>query len=230
MKRAAPGTFPTYKAAKKQFRKTDKSPKRRAVPQSQKLESKHFDTALAFTIDATAEIPATGQLCFVQTGDTLTNRDGAVIQVTSLQLRGTAIAVPAAAANLATVAYLYVILDRMANGAVATVTGTPRTDILTGANITTAMGFVPNQHRFKVLKKIRLIFNAQAGVTTAYGSVVAAFDEFLAFKKPIEIRFNASTGAITDISSANIFLIAGTDGYSDDIITVDGNARIRFTG
>jgi len=55
----------------------------------QRQELKVFDTALAFNFDATGEIPATGQLCFIQTGDTLNNRDGAVVEVKSLQIRGT---------------------------------------------------------------------------------------------------------------------------------------------
>jgi len=37
----------------------------------QRQELKVFDTALAFNFDATGEIPATGQLCFIQTGDNL---------------------------------------------------------------------------------------------------------------------------------------------------------------
>jgi len=54
---------------------------------------------LAFNFDATGEIPATGQLCFIQTGDTLNNRDGAVVEVKSLQIRGTITFTPAAAAT-----------------------------------------------------------------------------------------------------------------------------------
>jgi len=67
----------------------------------------------------TGEVPATGQLCFVQTGDTLNNRDGAVIMVKSLAIRARWVHQPMAAATSAGTIYLYVVLDKQANGAAA---------------------------------------------------------------------------------------------------------------
>jgi len=67
----------------------------------QRQELKAFDTALSFAFDATGEVPATGQLCFVQTGDTLNNRDGAVIMVKSLAIRARWVHQPMAAATSA---------------------------------------------------------------------------------------------------------------------------------
>lgn len=203
------------------------------VPQSQvrsrnKLNSaelKVFDVANSFTIDATGEVPATGQLNIITVGDTLNNRDGAVIQVKSIQMRGNVAFVPAAAATAATIAYIYIVQDRQCNGAAAAIT-----DVLTSNAMNTALGNVPNQYRFKILKRIVLPLFASAGATTAYNNVSVPFDEYIKFPTPIEIRFTASAGAITDVASNNLFLLAGTDGLSDDTITVNATTRLRFTG
>lgn len=208
-------------AAKKPFKKTYVAPK----AFKPKEELKYFDTAVDFTMDSTGEVPATGQLCFVQTGDAVTNRDGAVIFVKSLALRGVARFAPAAAATASTMGYIFIVQDRQCNGAAAAVT-----DVLTSADMSAAHGNVPNQFRFRVLKKLTFPMNSQAGVTTAYNNFTQLIDEYIKFPVPLEMRYKASAGAITDLASNNIFLLAGTDGQSDDTITVHLESRLRFTG
>lgn len=190
-----------------------------------KQEVKVFDTALSFNIDTTGEVPATGQLCLVTVGDTLNNRDGAVIEVKSLQIRAQFTFTPAAAATASGVTYLYVMLDKQCNGAAAAVT-----DVMTSTTFADAMPNVPNQYRFKTIRRIPLVFTAPAGVTTAYNNVHAWIDEYIVFKKPIQIRYTASAGAITDVASNNLFLMAGASGAIDDLVTVTGTSRLRFTG
>jgi len=193
-----------------------------------KQELKVFDTTLSWLFDLTAEIPATGQLALVQVGDTLNSRDGAVINAASLQLRGVVTLEPAASASAATVCWVQVMLDRQPNGAAATITGDVNS-VLSTNSMTTAFPHVPNQHRFKCLKRMVFPLNSQAGVTTAYNKVVIPFDEYIQFKKPIVIRYNASTGAVGDIATNNLFLIAGCDGNADDTANMAGNCRLRFT-
>lgn len=188
-------------------------------------ELKVLDTALSFNFDATGEVPATGQLSLVVTGDTLANRDGAVIQAKSIQIRGNLQFVPAAAATSATSCYLMVVLDKQANGAAAAAT-----DVMTGTNFATAMPNVPNKYRFKILRRLVYPMISAAGATTAYNNVVANVDEYIRFNTPIEMRYTASAGAVTDLASNNIFLLAGTDGNSDDAVSFTGTARLRFTG
>lgn len=190
-----------------------------------KPELKAFDTAIAFTVDQTGEVPATGQLSLVTTGDTLADRDGAVIQVKSLQIRGTLTFAPAAAALAACNVYIYIVQDRQANGAAAAIAS-----VLTGNDMSIALGNVPNQYRFKILKRLVFTMQSQAGATTAYNNVKAAFDEYIKFYTPIEMRYTASAGAITDVASNNLFLLAGSDAGQDDTVTVAGTARLRFTG
>jgi len=189
----------------------------------QKAELKVFDTILAFNFDTTGEIPATGQLCFITTGDTLLNRDGAVVMVKSIQIRGTLTFVPGAAATAAAVPTLYLIQDKQANGAAAAVT-----DVLNSTDLMLAMPNVPNQFRFKTLRRWQWNLAATAGVTTAYNNVTATMDEYIEFKKPLQLRYQASAGAITDLVSNNLFLIAGSNAQ-DDTVSFSGTARLRFT-
>jgi len=165
----------------------------------QRQELKVFDTALAFNFDATGEIPATGQLCFIQTGDTLNNRDGAVVEVKSLQIRGTITFTPAAAATAAALITLYVMLDKQANGAAPAVT-----DVLTGTNLNNDLPNVPNQYRFKTVRRFQYAMTSPAGVTTAFNNVTIGVDEYIQFKKPIQLRYTASAGAITDLASKQL--------------------------
>jgi len=181
-----------------------------------------FDTALAFNVDATPEIPATGQLCLVQQGNGSTQRTGDRITVKEVWLRFTAGFVPAAAATAATSAFFWLIYDRQPNGAAAA-----GTDIFTNDTASSVFPNVSNQKRFKILKYWKWTYNAQAGVTTAYNNVQKSFDIRVKCNLPIE--YGASTGAIGDLRSGNIFLFCGTDAASDDTIVADGAARITFT-
>jgi len=62
-----------------------------------------------------------------------------------------------AAATSAGTIYLYVVLDKQANGAAAGVT-----DVLTSTDLSIALGNVPNQYRFRILRKIAIDLSSQA--------------------------------------------------------------------
>lgn len=184
-------------------------------------ELKFFDTAISFTADATGEVPATGQLCLIPQGTGESARIGRNVVIKSIQLRLGADFVPGGAANASTNLNLYVMQDTQANGAAAGVT-----DIFTGTNLTSALINLDNSQRFKILKKIRMNLTSAAGVTTAYNSVNKTIDYFR--KCHIPMDFSSTTGAITEIRSNNVFLVAGSSD-SDDLIAVTGNARVRFS-
>lgn len=186
-------------------------------------ELKFFDTALSFLVDATGEVPATGQLALIPQGDTESTRDGRMAFIKSIQIRANVAFVPAAAATAATNVFVYVILDTQANGAAAAAT-----DVFTGTNFNTALINLNNSGRFRILKKIMIPMNAMAGVTTAYNNVVKSIDYYA--RCNIKMDWSSTTGAITEIRSNNIFLMAGSDGNSDDLVAVTGNARLRFQG
>jgi len=192
-----------------------------------KPELKFLDTTLSFTVDDTAEVPATGQLALIPQGQTQSTRNGRKAFIKQINVHGTVNLIPAAAATSSTVVYLYVMLDTQCNGAAATVSGD--TGIFTSANLALANVNLSNSGRFRILKKWVFNLISPGGVSGAYNNVTKAFQ----FNKwcNIEMEFDAAadTGAITTIRSNNIFLVAGTANTGqDDTVAVQGVARIRF--
>lgn len=185
-------------------------------------EKKYFDTALSFTLDNTGEVPATGQLVLIPQGDTETTRDGRQCMIESVQIRANMSFQPGASASASTVATLMLVQDTQTNGAAAAVT-----DVMTSANLWSALIYMPNSNRFKVLKRWDCEFQPGAGVTAAYNSVNHHLEYYSKQKIPLE--FSAGTGALTELKSNNLFLLAGAVG-SDDLVQVDGNCRVRFRG
>lgn len=184
-------------------------------------ENKFFDTAISFTADITGEVPATGQLNLIPQGVTESQRIGRKCTLKSLQIRLNSFFDPAAN-NLPAILYLYVVLDTQANGAAAAVT-----DVMTSSVMGTALLNLANSDRFVILKRYTREFSLGAGVDGAYGAVSHTWNHYMKLNIPIE--FSSTTGAIGEIKSNNIFLLAGSDGNTDDLITVTGTARVRYS-
>lgn len=185
-------------------------------------EIKNFDTALSFNVDATGEVPATGQLCLIPQGTTTSTRIGRKATLKSIHLRGSLFYAPGASTTGVGIAYIYVVLDKQANGAAAGVT-----EVLTSATMPGAMINLFNSDRFTILKRIVIPVQATAGVATAFGAQHTPIEWYHACSIPIE--WNAAAGAITEITSNNVFLLAGSDGNTDDIMSVSGTCRVRFS-
>lgn len=196
--------------------------RRRPLPPGALPEKKFFDTTLSFNVDSTMEVPATGQLVLIPQGDTSTTRDGRQCTIESIQIRASCIFVPGAAANAATLMHLFLILDRQANGAAAAVT-----DVFTSANSSLALLNLDNDDRFVIVKKWVKTFNSQAGATTAYNNQQDYIEWFK--KVDIPLTFSSTAGAITELRTNNLFLVAGAQN-SDDLIQVGGICRVRFRG
>jgi len=180
-------------------------------------ENKFFDTAISFT-----EIPATGQLVLIPQGVTESTRVGRSCVIKSIQVRLNLLFAPATAVNASSNMFLYLVQDTQCNGAAAAVT-----DVLTANTFATALTNLENSQRFRVLRRWKLNFTASAGVTTAYNTVAKTLDYYKKCNIPMD--YSDVTGAIGTIRSNNIFLMAGTDGQSDDTINVSGTARVRFS-
>lgn len=185
-------------------------------------EDKFFDTDLSFNLDITGEVPATGQLVLIPQGATESTRIGCKCVIESIHLRGTATCVFGASAAGATIGYWFLVLDKQCNGAAAAIT-----DIFTNADLSTAMYNRSNSDRFVILRKWEHVYMSSAGATTAYNNVPMSFDIYK--KCTIPIEYSSTAGAITEIRSNNIFLCAGTDGRSDDIIQCVGTCRVTFS-
>lgn len=188
-------------------------------------EMKFKDTTIAFSIDTTGEIPATGQLALIAQGDTESTRDGRQCNIRSIQVRLALVATPVASATFAGTTTIYLIQDTQANGAAAGVT-----DVFTGTNLPTALLNLANSSRFRILKKWKHNWGASAGVSGAYNNTARYIDWYKKCNIPME--FSSTTGAITEIKSNNIFLMAGTTAPTalDDAVDVAGQVRLRFIG
>ena len=194
-------------------------------------EMKFFDTALSFNVDATAEVPATGQLCIIPQDDTQSGRDGNKAFVKSIYIKGTMAYTPGASDNSSTgtVVWMYLMQDTQCNGVAATV-GDANSGIFTTSNMATAQITLANKDRFKVLKKWIVPLNVAAGVTTAFGQVVKPFECYKKVNIPLMYDASASTGVLTSIRSNNIFLVAGlAPAAADDLVSVVGSCRLRFS-
>lgn len=186
-------------------------------------EKKYFDTDLSFNIDATGEVPATGQLCLIPQGDTENTRDGRKAVIESVQIRGMFSFTPAAAVTAIANCHMYLVLDTQCNGAAAAAT-----DVFTGTDFRSAMLNLNNSGRFRILKHWYVELEPQAGATTAYNQ---AFKQLEYYKKcKIPVDWSSTTGAITEIRSNNIFLLAGCNTAADDLTAFVGTCRLRFRG
>ncbi len=191
-------------------------------------EYKFFDTVLAFNFDATAEVPATGQLNLIPQGITESTRVGRKCTIRSIQIRGMYAYAPGASASSAAMSYLYLVLDKQANGAAAAASGDG--GVFTGTTLSEAMLNLSESHRFVVLKKWIQPHVPTAGATTAYNVVTHKLEYHKRCMIPIE--FSNTTGAIAEIRSMNLFLIAGADGVGaafDDLTSFQGKCRVRFS-
>lgn len=187
------------------------------------IEKKFFDTTISFLTDATGEVPATGQVTLIPQGVTESTRVGRVCTLKSLHLKFTARYLPAADTIGSAVAWIYVILDKQANGAAAA-----SADIFTSTAGAGAMINMANSSRFKILRKFVCQFNSGAGASGAYAQDNQPYEWYKKVNIPIE--YSSTTGAIGEIKSNNVFLYAGQDGNTgDDTISVNGTFRLRFT-
>lgn len=185
-------------------------------------EKKFFDTALAFNVDATMEIPATGQLALIPQGDTGSTRDGRQCTIESVQIRGEFLFTPGATALGFDVIYMYLIQDTQANGAAAAVL-----DVFTSTAAASNNLNLENSKRFRILKKWVVPMNCTAGVTTAYSPMAVPIEFFK--KINIPMQFGTAAVDITQIRTNNLFLMAGT-GQQDDLTQFAGSCRLRFRG
>jgi len=190
-------------------------------------ELKYFDTALNFSFDTTGEVPATGQLALIPQGDTATTRDGRQATIKSIQIRGDLNFVPAANAVASGSTHLYLVQDRQCNGAATAVT-----NVLTSATFNDALINLENSDRFRILKAWHHTWGPAAGATTAYNNQTRHIEFYT--KCDIPMTWGGTSGAIGEIRSNNIFLMAGSNdngaSVMDDTVTFDGACRLRFQG
>lgn len=187
-------------------------------------ELKFLDTNLSFLIDSTPEIPATGQLALIPQGDTESTRDGRQCTIQSIQIKADLTFTPGVAATASMNSILILVQDTQCNGA-ATTAGA----VYNGGDVNLSYTAInlSNSKRFRVLKRWKHSWNPPAGATGAYNTMTRSIDYFKKCNIPME--YSGTSGAIGEIKSNNIFLLAQSIG-ADDIVNVTGLCRLRFRG
>lgn len=190
-------------------------------------EIKFFDTQLTIPFPITGACStsaATGNIHIIPQGDTESSREGRIIRIRSVQLRGVLTYAPAATATASTSVFLVLLMDSQCNGANPAIT-----DVFTTNAMRDNMINLANNKRFKILKRFSFDFASTAGVSTAYNNVSRVLDYYKACNVTITYDNSVTTGAITSTRQNSILMAYGSDA-SASLVTFNGASRIRFTG
>jgi len=186
-------------------------------------ELKFFDTTLSYNVDFTAEVPATGQVCLIPQGVTESTRVGRKCVIKSIGVKAIVNCTYGAGTTVKGCTSMWLVLDKQCNGAAAAAT-----DVTDGGPLPYAQMNLANSSRFVILKRWDHVWYPKAGVSTAWGDESRFINYFKKCNIPLE--FDSTTGAITEIKSNNVFLLAGCSGSPlDDLVSVAGNVRLRFS-
>jgi len=179
-------------------------------------ELKFFDTPFSFTFGTTAAVE--GSFNLIPQGAQQSARVGRQCVVRKVLLKGALSRPPSAFSQLACVNFIYIVLDTQCNGAAASVT-----DVVTSATLESALPSVDNEDRFIILDEIQMEMPAE--VEQANSSCQMLNWEHTC---TIPLDFSGATGAITELRSNNIFLMAGAFKIDDEVDFV-GTGRVWYS-
>lgn len=187
-------------------------------------EKKFFED----TQDVTA-ITSAGQIAFISLnripqGTTESTRVGGKCRIKSIHLRAQSIYAPPTAAAPNTAVRILLYLDKQCNGATATVA-----QIIETAD-EMAFNNLENSNRFNILMDKFYTHNTLSSTITA-ADVVVHYSTNKCFKYnhkcDIPLDFSSTTGAITEIKSNNVGILAIIGSASGLSLVI--TSRIRFT-
>lgn len=166
-------------------------------------ELKFFDSTDSITVPTSGDVNTS--LNLIPQGVTESTRIGRKCTLKSIMLRGM-VRLPNTSDPTKTADQVRVIVyqDKQANGATAAVT-----DILESAHINSFRNLA-NSGRFRVLMEREVTVNCQAGAydgtNDQFGQVEKDFKAMIKCNVPLE--FDSTTGAITEIRSNNVGVLA----------------------
>lgn len=171
----------------------------------------------------------------VATGDTQSQRTGAEVQSTSIQIRGWFLSNPLEESGL--VYRMIIFWDRQANGAnplvVSTSAGTPGLLFAnSGGNSVNLPFMYETNDRFRVIYDKRFVINPQVVGNVVAGDTTAVGAMRLAFKKKIKlnrrVKYDDVNGVIDDINTNSLWVTFLSNDSADNLPTVTFNARYYF--
>jgi len=197
------------------------APKVRArAPRASTAELKFKDTTFAAAVVATAGTITDGTLvATIAEGNTDQTRVGNKIQVRTVMVRGIVRAPSSAtAADSSDVVRVILFLDRGCNGTAATVA-----EILAAADYR-AFNNLDNNDRFRTLAETTIDANVYASGAVVTAPLYLSF--FLKGKVNLPFKFRGNTGAVADMASNNIGVLAIS---RDANATIEYIARVKYT-
>ena len=182
------------------------------------IESKFFDSSDNVAVPAAGDVNAS--LCLISQGAGDSQRLGRKIFPTSVGLKGSLTFTSPSGTNLTDLVRVVVFIDKQANGATATVA-----QLLQGANYNNWRN-LDNTDRFMFLydKVHTLGLTASGSASTV---VRKKFNVWLQLPSDLEIQYSSTTGALTELTSANIGVMSIS--LLDGDTTLDYISRLRYT-
>ncbi len=168
------------------------------------------------------------------TGDTESTRDGRVIHLTSLFMKGNVrrpTQVDQTTGSTASNCFLALVLDTQTNGAQL---DSENVYVNPGSDVTTnSMPFRNLQYskRFRILWSKRIVMPQQVqvydGTNIENGSSQRQFNIFHKFRRPMKVTFTGVTGTVGVIGDNSLHFVAMCN---TTVLKLDYNARLRFKG
>lgn len=190
-------------------------------------ELKYWDVPYAdYQFDATAEVPVinagnnSGQLCLIPADTSASGRIGRRIVLKSIQWK-MAVNMPATA--IRDEVHWYIVQDTQCNGAAATYA-----DVFEGAVAGLGLRNMANSARFRILHHWSGTLQSGAGVTGAFTGDTKYCTGYLKLNIPIEYG-EGPGGGLSDQKSNNVFILAGDTLLQDDVTTMTGAFRLRYS-
>ncbi len=178
------------------------------------FEGKFIDNFTTAAAPAAGAIMNDSLLDAIQRGTGESERVGRRIQVTGLLIRWTVRNAAALAAEVANTVRFMVVQDKQSNGTAAT------TALVLASTVFNSFNNLDNSHRFRTLFEKTMSLNQHA-----LGTIIEeSGDAFIKLNMPV--LYDATAGAITDLTSNNIFLMAIASQVGT---TVTFSTRVRYT-
>lgn len=166
----------------------------------------------------------------VAQGVTESQRIGRKMVIRSIHLRAQLLLQTGSiAASTADSIRILLVLDKQANGAAATVADLLENIQGTGNPGMDSFRNLENSGRFRVLKDFDCALSAGAGAWDGTNDQFAEVSKYISWNIPcnIPIEFSSTTGAITEMRSNNVAIMAIAK--SGGVININGQTRIRYS-
>lgn len=184
-------------------------------------ELKAHDNTVSTTIPNSAKI-VNDTLAVIPQGVSDDERIGRKVVLKSIEIRGAWQSAFTAQTETNALGFMYLVLDTQANQSAPAIA-----DIFNSPQLRQAMPNVFNSKRFKILKRWSQSFNVEQSESTIFSPSNKVYPFSYYKRVSIPINYTSTTGAVTEITENNLFLVCGS-WNADDKINLDYQVRLRY--